>query len=91
MSIDDNIWYAVNQTRVVTEPKSTLETFGVTRIKYFIVCEQLDSVNKVERNYLQLNSHNTASDSREDKLEHIRDLTGVLQGYGYATGWMNRV
>lgn len=48
MSIDDNIWYAVNQTRVITEPKSTIETFGVTRIKYFIVCEMMDSVNSVK-------------------------------------------
>ncbi|MCH2206111.1 MAG: hypothetical protein MK132_09620 [Lentisphaerales bacterium] len=48
MSIDDNIWYAVNQTRVISEPKSTIETFGVTRIKYFIVCEKMDSVNSVK-------------------------------------------
>lgn len=48
MSIDDNIWYAVNQTRIVSAPDSTIETFGVTRIKYFIVCEMLDAVNKVK-------------------------------------------
>ena len=48
MSIDDNIWYAVNQTRVISEPNSSIETFGVTRIKYFIVCEMMDAVNSVK-------------------------------------------
>ncbi|MCM8534898.1 MAG: hypothetical protein NE334_03055 [Lentisphaeraceae bacterium] len=48
MSIDDNIWYAVNQTRIVDEPDSTIETFGMTRIKYFIVTEMLDAVNKIK-------------------------------------------
>lgn len=48
MSLDDNIWYAVNQTRVITEPRQTIETFGVTRIRYFIVSEVMDSPDKVK-------------------------------------------
>ena len=48
MSIDDNIWYAVNQTRIITEPRNTLETFGVTRVRYYIVSEVMDSVNQVK-------------------------------------------
>ena len=48
MSIDDNIWYAVNQTRIITEPQQTIETFGVTRIHYYIVSEVLDSVDQVK-------------------------------------------
>lgn len=48
MSLDDNIWYAVNQTRVITEPKQTIETFGVTRIRYYIVSEVLDSIGQVK-------------------------------------------
>lgn len=45
MSLDDNIWYAVNQTRIITEPKQTIETFGITRIRYYIVSEVLDRPN----------------------------------------------
>ena len=48
MSVDDDIWYAVNQTRVMTEPQHTLETFGVTRIRYYIVSEVMDSSNQVK-------------------------------------------
>ena len=48
MSLDDNIWFAVNQTRVITEPNQTIETFGVTRIRYYIVSEVLDSVGKIK-------------------------------------------
>ena len=47
MAVDDDIWYAVNQTRVITEPQQTLETFGVTRIRYYIVSESLDRVGEV--------------------------------------------
>ncbi len=48
MSIDDNIWYAVNQTRILTEPQNTLETFGVTRVRYYIVSELMDNINQVK-------------------------------------------
>ena len=48
MSLDDNIWYAVNQTRIVTEPQQTIETFGVTRIRYYIVSEVMDRPNQVK-------------------------------------------
>jgi len=48
MSLDDNIWYAVNQTRIITEPKQTIETFGVTRIRYYIVSEVMDRPNQVK-------------------------------------------
>ncbi len=47
MALDDNIWYAVNQTRIITEPKQTIETFGITRIRYYIVSELLDLPEKI--------------------------------------------
>ena len=47
MKFDDNIWYAVNQTRVVLEPEKVLETFGQTKIKYRIVCPSEDNVCKI--------------------------------------------
>ena len=45
--MDDNLWYAVNQTRVLFEPKQGLETFGVSRVPYTIVSELLDKANAV--------------------------------------------
>lgn len=48
MSLDDNIWYAVNQTRIITEPQQTIETFGITRIRYYIVSEVLDRPDQIK-------------------------------------------
>jgi hypothetical protein len=48
MSIDDNTWYAINQTRIMTEPQQVLATFGVTRVRYYIVSEVMDQVGKVK-------------------------------------------
>ena len=50
MSIDDNIWYAVNQTRIIKEPNQTLETFGITRIRYYIISEVMDEASKIRIN-----------------------------------------
>lgn len=47
MSIDDQIWYAINQTRILAEPKKVLETFGVTNVKYYIISESMDAINQV--------------------------------------------
>ena len=47
MKFDDNIWHAVNQTRVVLEPDKVLETFGQTKLKYRIVCQSDDNLCKV--------------------------------------------
>lgn len=47
MSLDDDIAYAVNCTRVVLEPKQTLETFGSTCIRYHLISELMDAAGKV--------------------------------------------
>ena len=47
MARNEDIWYAVNVTRTILEPKQTLETFGATSINYHIISELMDSVNKV--------------------------------------------
>lgn len=43
----DEIWYAANATRVVYNPRESLETFGETAIHYFLLSDLLDSVNQV--------------------------------------------
>lgn len=42
-----DFWYAVNNTELVTKPTSRLETFGDTVVNYYLVCELMDSVDKV--------------------------------------------
>ncbi len=47
MSRKDDIWYAVKITRVVMPPRQTLETFGATTIRYHLISELMDEVDKV--------------------------------------------
>jgi hypothetical protein len=42
-----DFWYAVNNTELITRPTSRLETFGDTLVNYHLICELMDSVNKV--------------------------------------------
>lgn len=42
-----DFWYAVNNTELVARPASRLETFGDTVVNYHLVCEQMDSIDKV--------------------------------------------
>ncbi len=42
-----DFWYAVNNTELVATPASRLETFGDTVVNYHLVCEQMDSIDKV--------------------------------------------
>ena len=42
-----DFWYAVNNTELVTTPTSRLETFGDTVVNYHLVCELMDSVDKI--------------------------------------------
>ena len=47
MGRQEDIWYAVNITKVVYSPQQTLETFGTTTIRYHFLSELMDEVNKV--------------------------------------------
>ncbi len=47
MGKQEDIWYAVNATRIIHAPKVTLETFGATTIRYHLLSELMDEVNKV--------------------------------------------
>lgn len=47
MAKREDIEYAVSITRVVQAPRQTLETFGTTTIRYYLVSELMDAVGKV--------------------------------------------
>ena len=47
MGKQEDIWYAVNITRVIHAPQQTIETFGATTIQYHLVSELMDQINKV--------------------------------------------
>lgn len=47
MAREDDIWYAVNITQVLRPPQQTLETFGATQIRYFLLAELLDKPNMI--------------------------------------------
>ncbi len=42
-----DFWYAVNNTELITTPTSRLETFGDTVVNYYLVCQQMDNIDKV--------------------------------------------
>lgn len=42
-----DFWYAVNNTELITSPAGHLETFGDTVVNYYLVCQQMDSIDKV--------------------------------------------
>ncbi len=42
-----DFWYAVNNTELITTPTNRLETFGDTVVNYYLICQQMDSVDKV--------------------------------------------
>ncbi len=47
MGKQEDIWYAVNVTKVVHAPNQSLETFGATTIRYHLLSELMDEVNQV--------------------------------------------
>ncbi len=47
MPEEHDIWYAVSVTRVVLPPKQTLETFGATTVRYHLISELVDEVDRV--------------------------------------------
>ena len=42
----DKSWYAAQMTRVVVPPKTYLDSFGITKIKYTLVSEYMDDPKK---------------------------------------------
>jgi len=42
-----DFWYAVNNTELLRVPQNRLETFGDTIVNYYLICELMDSVNKI--------------------------------------------
>ncbi len=42
-----DVWYAVNNTRILLTPSRRLETFGATRVNYYLISELMDSINRI--------------------------------------------
>lgn len=42
-----DFWFAVNNTEVVVMPTSRLETFGATNLRYHLVSELMDTVDRI--------------------------------------------
>ena len=47
MFSDDDIYYAMEMTRVAHEPDRRIDTFGTTNFEFILLSELMDSVNKV--------------------------------------------
>jgi hypothetical protein len=47
MGLSEDVEYAVAVTQVVREPREVLETFGTTKIRFHLVSELMDDVDKV--------------------------------------------
>lgn len=45
--VPDRIQYAIENTRVLREPDRRIDTFGVSRFKFLIISELMDSVGRV--------------------------------------------
>lgn len=52
-----NFWYAVNNTEVIVMPKSHLETFGTTNLRYHMISELMDTVNRIRIRDGAIQSH----------------------------------
>ncbi|WP_372846348.1 hypothetical protein [Pontiella sp.] len=42
-----DFWYAVNNTELISAPTGQLETFGDTVVNYYLVCQQMDRIDRV--------------------------------------------
>ena len=51
MTREDDIWYAVDVTRVVLPPQQTLETFGATTLRFHLISELMDEAHRVRVRY----------------------------------------
>ncbi len=71
-----NFWYAVNNTEVVLMPRQTLETFGATRLKYHLVSELMDSVNRIRIREGSIQSH------RPQIITPAYYANEILEGFG---------
>ncbi|MCC7519538.1 MAG: hypothetical protein IT578_10175 [Verrucomicrobiae bacterium] len=47
MRTNDDIWWALANTKVLLEPRQRLETFGTTVIHYRLIAEKMDAANQV--------------------------------------------
>jgi len=42
-----DFWYALENTELLKGPEKSLETFGATRVKYYLITEVMDAINEI--------------------------------------------
>ncbi len=52
-----NFWYAVNNTEIIVMPRQHLETFGTTNLKYRLITELMDTVDRIRIREGTIQSH----------------------------------
>ena len=76
MAKKDDIWYAVNTTQVIRRPQKTLETFGATQIRYYLLAELLDTPNAIRVR------EGTLYSERPQIITQSQYANSVLNGFG---------
>jgi len=47
MYSEDDLQYAIENTRVILSPERRIDTFGTTSFKFYLVSEMMDSANEI--------------------------------------------
>ncbi|MBV8353665.1 MAG: hypothetical protein JOZ21_15465, partial [Verrucomicrobia bacterium] len=47
MHSEDDVQYAIDNTKVILSPERRIATFGTTRFHFYLVTELMDSVNEI--------------------------------------------
>lgn len=71
-----DIWYAINNTRIVLTPSRRLETFGTTVLHYHMVSELMDNANKVRIREGRIQAH------KPQIVTPTFVPSGLLDGFG---------
>jgi hypothetical protein len=87
MYSEDDLQYAIENTRVILSPERRIDTFGTTSFKFYLVSEMMDSANeirvrngKIEAERPQIvTPENAAKFSLEGFGERARQFAEMLQ------------
>lgn len=78
MYSEDDIQYALENTRVVKEPERRINTFGTTRFHFYLIAELMDSVSEIRVREGVIHAQKPAI----IKPSHLREME--FEGFGEA-------
>ena len=64
MHSEDDVQYAINNTKVIVSPERRIATFGTTSFHFYLVTELMDSVNEIR--------------VRDGKISEVREHADTL-------------